>query len=114
MSAAEPTIVELALELDCAMQRFDAATAHLSRGMGKRARRRVLEAYEAVRAASGRVTMTASVDRLDDSRDGARAALVVVLEVARRTGAIGWTELIEIVNDVAERVPAPRTAEVLK
>lgn len=107
MSAEAPTMVELVLELDCAMQRFDAATAHLSRGMGKRARRQVIEAYEAVRAAAGRVAMVQILGRLDDSRDGARAALVAVIETARRTGGIGWSELIEIVNGVAERVPAP-------
>ncbi len=93
------------LELDVALRQFEVATAHLSRGMGKRARRRVAEAYEGVRLAAGRLVIAECAAAFSASRDDAREAVVMVIQTARSTGAVDWHEIVDIVNDAAEGRP---------
>ncbi|MQT14408.1 hypothetical protein [Segnochrobactrum spirostomi] len=94
------------LELDTALRQLDLATVHLSRGAGKRSRRRVLEACAAVRAVGVRLMVAeAAAAGLDVTPAGARAALRALLAELRATGALDWADVVTACNEVADSAP---------
>jgi len=100
-------VAALVLDLDVALRLVEQATAPLARAGAGRLRVRVLHLAAQLRAAAGRLAIAEAAAGLDGSREGARTALVMVIETARRTGALDWNEITAICNDVAERVPRP-------
>ncbi|RJF94827.1 hypothetical protein D3874_03160 [Oleomonas cavernae] len=98
-------VAEDVLELDAATRAWDVATAHLSRGMGKAARRRIAQAGDQLRASAGRLAIVERVTGLDASPQAARAAMETLVSLIVSTGAIPWQDLVEIVNDRARRAP---------
>lgn len=100
----------LALQLDTALRAFEVSTENLSRHMGKAARRRIRDGYLDIRVLAGRLVLqvAAASAEPDASPDASREALIALLGIVRRTGALPWLDVVEIVNSLAEQIPPPR------
>lgn len=96
------TIAAHALDLDVALRQFDAAAASLQSTRGKRARRRVHDCSDAVRAAACRLVVVEAASGLDVTPAATKAALADLLEKIVQTGALAWIDVVEVVNSVGD------------
>lgn len=99
-------VASLAIELDCALRQFAAASGTGSARRTERARRTVLAQADALRAAACRLAAAEAASGLDASPEGARAALRTILSDLRRSGGLDWADVAAICNDVADAAPA--------
>lgn len=101
------SLADIAVSFICALDLWELRVGRMAaRYEGRRASARLAEDLGEMRRATARLAIIATEMSCPPDPEAAREALRRLLTRLRLTGALPWSDAVEIVNEVAEQVPA--------
>ncbi|PWR17660.1 hypothetical protein [Zavarzinia aquatilis] len=103
------SVADIALSFLSALALWEIRIARMAaRYEGRRASARLADELGELRRTTARLAIIATEMSCPPDPEAAREALRRLLTRLRLTGALPWSDAVEILNEVAEATPAPR------